>query len=78
MNNTIGHAIRRLTNIFLTLLLIISAVAAYVQVSDRAFFNGPLLAESETYNANGRCPRSCAARSVEMTPDGGRRVARAA
>ena len=56
MNNTIGDAIRRLTNIFIALLLIISAVAAYVQVSDRAFFNGPLLAESETYNANGHCP----------------------
>jgi peptidoglycan glycosyltransferase len=56
MNNTIGDAIRRLTNIFIALLLIISAVAAYVQVSDRAFFNGPVLAESETYNANGHCP----------------------
>jgi len=51
-----GDAIRRLTNIFLTLLLIISAVAAYVQVSDRAFFGGPLLAESMTFNANGHCP----------------------
>lgn len=56
MNNTIGDAIRRLTNIFIALLLVISAVAAYVQVSDRAFFNGPVLAESETYNANGHCP----------------------
>jgi peptidoglycan glycosyltransferase len=56
MNNTIGPAIRRLTSIFITLLLIISAVAAYTQVSDRAFFNGPLLAESQTYNARGHCP----------------------
>lgn len=56
MNNSIGVAIRRLTNIFLALLLIISVVAAYVQVSDRAFFGGPLLAESLTYNANGHCP----------------------
>ena len=44
MNNTIGAAVRRLTNIFLALLLIISAVAAYVQVSDHAFFYGPVLA----------------------------------
>jgi peptidoglycan glycosyltransferase len=56
MNNTIGPAIRRLTSIFIYLLLIISAVAAYVQVSDQAFFNGPLLAESQTYNARGHCP----------------------
>ncbi len=56
MNNSIGDSIRRLTNVFLALLLVISAVAAYVQVSDRAFFNGPVLAESETYNANGHCP----------------------
>lgn len=56
MNTSIGQAIRRLTNIFLGLLLAISIVAAYVQLNDRAFFNGPLLAESETYNANGHCP----------------------
>ncbi|MGH2504308.1 MAG: hypothetical protein ACRDID_17510 [Ktedonobacterales bacterium] len=56
MNTSIGDAIRRLTNIFLVLLLAISAVAAYVQVSDRAFMNGPVLAESETFNANGHCP----------------------
>lgn len=56
MNSSISAAVRRLTNIFLALLLIISAVAAYTQLSDRAFFNGPVLAESETYNANGHCP----------------------
>jgi cell division protein FtsI/penicillin-binding protein 2 len=56
MINPIGPAIRRLTSIFIALLLIISAVAAYTQVSDQAFFNGPLLAESQTYNARGHCP----------------------
>ncbi len=56
MNNTTGPAIRRLTAIFISLLLIISAIGAYTQVSDRAFFNGPLLAESQTYNARGHCP----------------------
>lgn len=56
MNNTIGGAIRRLTNIFIVLLLAISGVAAYVQVSDHAFFNGPVLAESDAYNASGHCP----------------------
>lgn len=56
MINPIGPAIRRLTTIFITLLLIISAIAAYTQVSDQAFFNGPLLAESQTYNAAGHCP----------------------
>ena len=56
MNTTTGPAIRRLTSIFIALLLIISAVAAYTQVSDRAFWNGPLLAESQTYNARGHCP----------------------
>ena len=56
MNTTTGPAIRRLSSIFIALLLIISAVAAYTQVSDRAFWNGPLLAESQTYNARGHCP----------------------
>ncbi len=56
MNNNIGPAIRRLTSIFIALLLIISAVAAYTQVSDRAFINGPLLAENQTFNLNGNCP----------------------
>jgi penicillin-binding protein A len=56
MITNIGPAIRRLTSIFIALLLIISAVAAYTQLTDRAFYNGPLLAESETYNARGHCP----------------------
>lgn len=56
MIKPIGPAIRRLNTIFITLLLIISAVAAYTQVSDQAFFNGPLLAENQTYNARGHCP----------------------
>lgn len=56
MNNSMGAAIRRLTTIFLMLLLAISVVAAYVQVSDQAFFNGPALSTSLTFNANGHCP----------------------
>lgn len=56
MNQSMGAAIRRLTTIFLTLLLAISAVAAYVQVSDQAFYGGPALSTSMTFNANGHCP----------------------
>lgn len=56
MNSNISSAVRRLNTIFISLLLIISAVAAYTQVSDRAFFNGPVLAESQTFNARGHCP----------------------
>lgn len=56
MNRNISSAVRRLNTIFISLLLIISAVAAYVQVSDQAFFNGHVLAESETFNARGHCP----------------------
>ncbi|HEX9037822.1 MAG TPA: penicillin-binding transpeptidase domain-containing protein [Ktedonobacterales bacterium] len=56
MNKNISTAVRRLNTIFISLLLSISVVAAYVQVSDRAFFNGPVLAESQTFNARGHCP----------------------
>ena len=50
-----GITIRRLTNVFIALLLLISLVAAYVQISDQAFLNGPRLASGD-YNAIGRCP----------------------
>lgn len=55
MNTNINATIRRLTNTFIILLLLISLVAAYVQISDQAFFNGPALAHGQ-YNANGQCP----------------------
>ena len=54
MNSNMNVTIRRLTNTFITLFLIISAVAAYIQVSNHAFFKGPTLAENGTYD-----PRIC-------------------
>jgi cell division protein FtsI/penicillin-binding protein 2 len=38
--------IRRLTNAFIIFFLLISGVAAYVQIGNQAFFNGPALAAS--------------------------------
>ncbi|MGH2487143.1 MAG: hypothetical protein ACRDHE_14130, partial [Ktedonobacterales bacterium] len=54
MNSNMNVTIRRLTNTFISLFLIISAVAAYIQVSNHAFFKGPTLAENATYD-----PRIC-------------------
>src|SRR5215469_4937447 len=47
--------IRRLMNTFIILFLLISGVAAYVQVNNQAFLNGPTLA------ASGLDPRACLA-----------------
>lgn len=44
MNSLTTGSIRRLLTTFLILFLIISGVAAYVQIFNQAFFNGPVLA----------------------------------
>ena len=54
MNTMTTGSIRRLLTTFLILFLIISLVAAYVQIFNQAFFNGPVLAHSEHDRRN--CP----------------------
>lgn len=54
MNTNMNASIRRLANAFIILFLVISAVAAYVQISNQAFYNGPVLA-SGTYDQR-KCP----------------------
>ena len=44
MNTMTTGAIRRLLTTFLILFLILSGVAAYVQIFNQAFINGPVLA----------------------------------
>jgi peptidoglycan glycosyltransferase len=51
--NSMSVTIRRLTMTFIVFLLAVSAVAAYVQVSNQAFFAGPTLAQG-VYD-----PRDC-------------------
>jgi cell division protein FtsI/penicillin-binding protein 2 len=46
MNTNMNVTIRRLTNAFIILFLLISGVAAYIQIGNQAFFNGPVLANS--------------------------------
>jgi len=54
MNTLTTGSIRRLFTTFLILFLIVSGVAAYVQVFNQAFFNGPVLAHG-TYDGRS-CP----------------------
>src|SRR5690242_21763864 len=54
MNTLTTGSIRRLFTTFLILFLIISGVAAYVQIFNQAFFNGPVLAHGEFDRRN--CP----------------------
>lgn len=44
MNANLNVTIRRLMNVFIVLFLLLSGVAAYTQVQNQAFFNGPVLA----------------------------------
>jgi peptidoglycan glycosyltransferase len=44
MRNVINDDIRRLTNLFIIVFIVLSAIAAYIMVANRAFFNGPVLA----------------------------------
>lgn len=54
MNSVTTGSIRRLLTTFLILFLIISGVAAYVQISNQVFINGPVLAHG-TYDGR-TCP----------------------
>jgi peptidoglycan glycosyltransferase len=54
MNTNMNATIRRLTNAFIILFLLVSAVAAYVQISNHAFYNGPVLASGQ-YDLR-KCP----------------------
>lgn len=54
MNTNMNVTIRRLANAFIILFLVISAIAAYVQIANQAFYNGPVLA-SGTYDQR-KCP----------------------
>lgn len=53
MNTNMNVTIRRLTNTFIAFFLVLSVIAAYVQIDNHAFFNGPVLAAGQ-YD-----PRSC-------------------
>ncbi|HEX6544201.1 MAG TPA: penicillin-binding transpeptidase domain-containing protein [Ktedonobacterales bacterium] len=54
MNPMTTRSVRRLLTTFLILFLIISGVAAYVQIFNQAFFNGPVLAQGAYDSRN--CP----------------------
>jgi len=54
--NNMNVTIRRLTTTFLIFLLLVSGVAAYVQVANQAFFNGPALAHNAKYDGARSCP----------------------
>ncbi|HZC76611.1 MAG TPA: hypothetical protein VE258_02615, partial [Ktedonobacterales bacterium] len=47
MNTNMNVTIRRLTNTFILFFLILSGVAAYIQIDNHAFVNGPELAASQ-------------------------------
>ncbi len=53
MNSEMVPTIRRLVTTFLILFLILSGVAAYIQIANQAFLNGPVLAQGQ-YD-----PRKC-------------------
>ncbi len=53
MNTNMNVTIRRLTNAFIIFFLVLSGVAAYIQINNQAFFNGPALAAGK-YD-----PRQC-------------------
>ena len=54
MDTNMNATIRRLANAFIILFLVISGIAAYIQIGNQAFFNGPALA-SGTYDQR-KCP----------------------
>ena len=58
MNTNMNVTIRRLANTFILAFLLVSGVAAYIQTSNRAFYNGPTLAGNTTYEPLGT-PRTC-------------------
>ena len=56
MNTSMTVTIRRLMNAFILIFLVVSGVAAYVQVGNQAFFNGPLLAGGDYETLSRKCP----------------------
>lgn len=56
MNTDMRHTIRRLTTIFMLVFLILSAVAAYVQVGNLSPFGGPILAGGNYETLERQCP----------------------
>lgn len=57
MTGNMNVTIRRLTNVFILFFLIVSGIAAYVQVGNQAFFNGPALAHGQYDTSEARnCP----------------------
>jgi peptidoglycan glycosyltransferase len=56
MNTSMTVTIRRLMNAFIVIFLLVSGVAAYVQVGNQAFFNGPLLAGGNYETLARKCP----------------------
>lgn len=56
MNTGMNTTIRRLTNLFIVLFLIVSGVAAYIQISNQAFYNGPVLANGSYAPLALKCP----------------------
>ena len=55
MSGNLNSSIRKLTNTFILCFLILSGVAAYIQVDGRAFFNGPVLSAA-AYSPARTCP----------------------
>lgn len=54
MNTSMNVTIRQLMTAFIVLFLLISGVAAYIQIGNQAFFNGPVLASGQ-YDQR-KCP----------------------
>ncbi len=56
MNTNMNVTIRHLTNTFILLFLVLSGVAAYVQIGNAAPFNGPQLAAGKYETRQRQCP----------------------
>lgn len=56
MNTNMSVTIRHLTNTFILLFLVLSGVAAYVQIGNAAPFNGPTLAGGSYETRQRQCP----------------------
>ncbi|MBF6589270.1 MAG: hypothetical protein IVW57_01915 [Ktedonobacterales bacterium] len=57
MNPNMNVTTRRLTSTFIVFFLIISGIAAYIQIGNQAFYNGPVLAHGQyDGNPNRNCP----------------------
>ncbi len=56
MNTNMNVTIRRLANTFIILFLILSGIAAYVQIGNQAFFGGPTLVGGDNVTLSRECP----------------------